>query len=57
MTWDQIQSGIEERGIDRLIREPFTREFSAYSADEFLEEIIHKRIAPCEIFVVPYFHF
>ncbi|MBW2414342.1 MAG: bifunctional riboflavin kinase/FAD synthetase [Deltaproteobacteria bacterium] len=57
MIWEQVQGGIEERGIDRLIREPFTREFAAYSADEFLSEVIHKRIAPCEIFVGRDFHF
>jgi riboflavin kinase/FMN adenylyltransferase len=57
MTWGQLERGLAEAGIELLIREPFTREFSSYGADEFLEDIIAKRIAPHEIFVGRDFHF
>lgn len=57
MTWNQLERALAEAGIERLIREPFTKAFSTYSADEFLEEVIAKRVAPAEIFVGRDFHF
>ena len=57
MTWKQLERGLAEAGIERLIREPFTKAFSTFSADEFLEDVIAKRVAPEEIFVGRDFHF
>lgn len=57
MTWSQLERGLEAAGIDMLVREPFTRAFSTYSPDEFLEEVIAKLVAPEEIFVGRDFHF
>ncbi len=57
MTWNQLERALAEAGIEQLIREPFTKAFSTYSADEFLEDVIAKRVAPDEIFVGRDFHF
>jgi riboflavin kinase/FMN adenylyltransferase len=57
MTWQQLERGLAEAGIDLLIREPFTKAFSSYGADAFLEEVISKRVGPLEIFVGRDFHF
>jgi len=57
MTLDQLVAGAAEAGIDFMIREHFTLEFAALSAEAFLGEIIARRIAPLEIFVGRDFHF
>lgn len=57
MTWPQLESGLDGLGVDVLIREPFTLEFASLGAQEFLTEIIHKRMAPTELFVGRDFHF
>ncbi len=57
MSWPQLEQGLEAAGIDFVIREPFTLEFSALSAEAFLREVIADRIAPQEIFVGRNFHF
>lgn len=56
-TWRQLERGLAEAQIELLIREPFTRAFSTFGADEFLEEVIAKRVAPQEIYVGRDFHF
>ena len=57
MTWSQLEGRLEQAGIDFLVRERFTREFSTYSADQFLEDVIARHIEPEEIFVGRDFHF
>jgi riboflavin kinase/FMN adenylyltransferase len=57
MSWDQLARGVEESGIDFLIREPFTMDFASLSAEAFLRDIIVRRVAPREIFVGRDFHF
>ncbi len=56
-TWDQLELLLESHGIDVLIRERFTAEFAARSAEAFLSQVIHARIAPPELFVGRDFHF
>ncbi len=57
MTWDQLIAGLDEAGIDLMIREHFTLEFASLSPETFLREIIARRVAPLEIFVGHDFHF
>jgi riboflavin kinase/FMN adenylyltransferase len=48
---------IEESGIDCVICEPFTLEFSRITAQQFVEDILHRRIGVKEIFVGEDFSF
>jgi len=57
MTWDQLVLGFEDSGIDFVVRETFTQEFSSLSAQAFVTDVIRSRIAPREIFVGRDFHF
>jgi riboflavin kinase/FMN adenylyltransferase len=57
MTWDQLESELEQRDVEILVREPFTLDFAALDAEAFLRDIIFDRIAPKEIFVGRDFHF
>jgi len=57
MSWEQLEERLALAGIDCLIREPFTPEFSALTAEAFLANVIVERIAPSEVFVGRAFHF
>ncbi|HTO71699.1 MAG TPA: bifunctional riboflavin kinase/FAD synthetase [Myxococcota bacterium] len=57
MTWEQLAAGLEESGVDVLVRETFTPAFAALSPDEFLRDVIAERLAPRELFVGRDFHF
>ncbi len=57
MTPAQLESELSARGIDVLVREPFTADFSRLDAEAFLSEVLHARLAPAEIFVGRDFHF
>jgi riboflavin kinase/FMN adenylyltransferase len=57
MSWEQLEEALERAGIDFLIREPFTQEFAALTAEAFLANVIAERIAPSEVFVGRAFHF
>lgn len=57
MTREQFVLGLEQAGIDILIREPFTAEFASLAPEEFLGEVIGRRIRPTAIFVGRDFHF
>ncbi|MFQ5513067.1 MAG: bifunctional riboflavin kinase/FAD synthetase [Myxococcota bacterium] len=57
MTSEQLTLGLEEAGIDALIRETFTHEFASLSAETFLREILGARIGPREVHVGRGFHF
>ncbi|WP_445666010.1 bifunctional riboflavin kinase/FAD synthetase [Fodinibius sp. AD559] len=46
---------LEELGIDRMIVIPFDRDFSLLSSEEFIRDIIHKKIGVTE-FVIGYDH-
>ena len=46
---------LEELGIDRMIVIPFDRDFSLLSSEEFIRDIIHKKIGVSE-FVIGYDH-
>jgi riboflavin kinase/FMN adenylyltransferase len=51
MTLTQLEFAIEKVGIDLLVREPFSLQFSSMSPEVFLQEIIGSRIRPTELFV------
>jgi riboflavin kinase/FMN adenylyltransferase len=57
MTREQLSEALAARGVDVLVREPFTQAFAALSPEAFLTDVIHARIAPAEIFVGRDFHF
>ncbi|MFQ5697335.1 MAG: bifunctional riboflavin kinase/FAD synthetase [Myxococcota bacterium] len=57
MTFEQLAAELERRGIDALIQEPFDRTFASLTAEAFLRDVIHARIAPEAIFVGRDFHF
>jgi riboflavin kinase/FMN adenylyltransferase len=57
MTLTQLEFAIEKVGIDLLVREPFSLQFSSMSPEVFLQEIIGSRIRPTELFVGRDFHF
>jgi riboflavin kinase/FMN adenylyltransferase len=57
MLWEQLALGLEEHGLDVLIRERFTREFAALDPEVFLRDVLAPRLAPAEIFVGRDFHF
>jgi riboflavin kinase/FMN adenylyltransferase len=57
MTREQLALGLERAGVDILIREPFTAEFASLAPEEFLGEVIGRRIQPTAIFVGRDFHF
>ncbi|NIV12437.1 MAG: bifunctional riboflavin kinase/FAD synthetase [Aliifodinibius sp.] len=46
---------LEELGIDRMIVIPFDRDFSLLSSEEFIRDVIHKKIGVSE-FVIGYDH-
>jgi riboflavin kinase/FMN adenylyltransferase len=56
-TLEQKMEFLEAAGIDVLIVEPFDLEFARTSAEVFVNEYIHRRIAPTEVYVGYDFHF
>jgi len=56
-TIEQKRELIEAAGVDVLIVEPFDREFARTSAESFIRDILHRRIAPHEVYVGYDFHF
>ncbi len=57
MSWEQLHAALEASGIDVLVRERFTHAFAALAPEEFLRDVIARRIAPAEVFVGRDFHF
>lgn len=60
----QLLATIEQRvellraaGVDTVIVEPFTDEFSKTSAEDFIRTVLHQRIQPVEVYVGYDFHF
>ncbi|MFC1591973.1 bifunctional riboflavin kinase/FAD synthetase [Thermodesulfobacteriota bacterium] len=50
-TFEEKAAYIEDLGIDYLICEHFTKRFAGKTAEEFLQEVICKRIRPKEIII------
>lgn len=50
-TMDEKIDKLESTGLDYLIIHPFTKEFSALTAMQFLEDIVVKYIAPSKIII------
>ncbi|HRK03187.1 MAG TPA: riboflavin kinase, partial [Oligoflexia bacterium] len=50
-TYDEKLRLFENAGIDVVIEEPFSREFSGFSAEKFFSDVIVKSIAPRAVFV------
>lgn len=48
---------IAAQGIDVLVEEPFTREFSQQTAAEFMKNVLYAAIHPAEVYVGHDFHF
>lgn len=57
MSLDQKLESLEEMGVDVAIVEPFDRKFASVSPKVFVEEFIHERIRPREVYVGYDFHF
>ncbi len=57
MSLDQKLESLEEMGVDVAIVEPFDREFASVSPKAFVEEFVHGRIRPREVYVGYDFHF
>jgi riboflavin kinase/FMN adenylyltransferase len=55
-TLEQKLELLEQAGVDAVVVEPFTPEFSRTGADEFVR-ILHERIQPLEVYVGYDFHF
>jgi len=56
-TIDQRVELLSAMGVDVVIVEPFTLEFSKTHAEVFIREILHERIRPVEVYVGYDFHF
>jgi len=56
-TREEKEKVIEWTGVDVLIREEFTREFSQCSTDEFVRNVICNRIHAQEVFIGPDYRF
>ena len=50
-TLDQRLANLEVLGIDQAIVVPFTREFAANPADDFLRDIVHERLHAREVYL------
>lgn len=50
-TLDQRLANLEVLGIEQVIVEPFTREFAAQPAEDFLNNIIHDRLHAREVYL------
>ena len=55
--WEQLAQELERLGIDLLIREAFTSEFSTLSPEAFLRSVVVGRVGPDELLVGRDFHF
>jgi len=56
-THDQKLELLEAAGVDVVIVEPFTREFSRTDPNDFIRTCLHERIRPIEVYVGYDFHF
>jgi riboflavin kinase/FMN adenylyltransferase len=56
-THDQKLELLEAAGVDVVIVEPFTREFSRTDPNDFIRTCLYERIRPVEVYVGYDFHF
>jgi riboflavin kinase/FMN adenylyltransferase len=56
-TLDQKLELLAEAGVEAVIVEPFSLEFARTPADRFINENLHRRIQPVEVYVGYDFHF
>jgi len=56
-TFEQKMETVEALGIDAVIAEPFDLAFARVSPEEFVEQYVHARVAPVEVYVGYDFHF
>lgn len=56
-TTEQKLEILAEIGVDVVIIEPFDKSFASMPPDQFVREIVHRRIDPVEVFVGYDFHF
>ena len=56
-TFDQKMETLAALGIDAVIAEPFDRDFARVSPEEFIEQYVHARVRPVEVYVGYDFHF
>jgi len=57
VTPDQKLELIRDAGVDAVIFEPFTLEFSRTSAEEFVRDVLFEKVRPVEVYVGYDFHF
>ncbi|MEZ4330687.1 MAG: bifunctional riboflavin kinase/FAD synthetase [Myxococcota bacterium] len=56
-TFEQKMETVEALGVDAVIAEPFDRAFARVSPECFIEEYVHARVRPVEVYVGYDFHF
>lgn len=56
-TFEQKMETLEALGIDAVIAEPFDSAFARVSPGEFIEQYVHARVRPVEVYVGYDFHF
>lgn len=56
-TFEQKMEMVESLGIDAVIAEPFDLAFARVSPEEFVEQFVHARLRPVEVYVGYDFHF
>lgn len=57
MTPEQLELALEQLGVNVLVREGFTLEFAALTAEAFLRDVLCERMEPQELVVGRDFHF
>lgn len=56
-TFDQKMEMLAALGVDAVIAEPFDRDFARVSPAQFIEDYVHARVRPVEVYVGYDFHF
>lgn len=56
-TFDQKMETLAALGVDAVIAEPFDQAFAQVSPEEFIQDYVHARVRPVEVYVGYDFHF
>ncbi|MBY0400229.1 bifunctional riboflavin kinase/FAD synthetase [Myxococcota bacterium] len=56
-TFEQKMETVEAFGVDAVIAEPFDLDFARVRPEQFIEEYVHARVRPVEVYVGYDFHF
>jgi len=56
-TFEQKMETVEAFGVDAVIAEPFDRAFARVLPEEFIDQYVHARVRPVEVYVGYDFHF